>query len=131
MYPNGQAFLVALLEIIPFHHAGHRIFSRQLQNVDELQRLEPVTVKMHYGLARVQDFEHLLLIGVGIGHYLFLTQLPAGLRFATGIPDPAGVISDDQMYLMAQILELAHFIQDYRMPQVYIGSSWIQAQFYL
>ena len=50
---------------------------------------------------------------------------------ARRVANHAGEITDEKMHLMAEVLKLAHLVEEHRVSQVKIRSGWIEAGLHL
>ena len=77
---------------------------------------------------RVQDLEDLGFVGLGIGQYFFSRQGRPCRLLSGGIADEAREVPDEEGDLMAELLELGHFADEYPVTEVQIRGGGIEAR---
>ena len=80
----------ACMEVFAFEHLRNGRRGGQVDHVRKAQLRQPLGVEANLGLFAVQDLEHLVLIGLGIGVDFFLGKLLARGGFARGVPNQRG-----------------------------------------
>ena len=118
---------VALVEIVALQHARHGVLGRQADHAFRAQFVQPLGVEADERLLFVEDLEDLLGIGLRVGLDLFLGQGLARHVLAGGVADHAGEIADQEGHLVAQVLELAHLVDDHRVANVQVGRGRVEA----
>ena len=111
---------VALGEVVAFQHARHGVLGRQPDHVGRGHLAEPLGIESQFGALAVQHLVDLLGIGLGIGEHVFAGERLARGVLARGIADHAGEIADQEDHLVAQVLKLAHLVEQHRMADVQI-----------
>ena len=119
--------LVAVAEILALQHAGDGMLGGQTDQFAGAHGAHPATVEHDQGLFRMQNLENLLLVGFGVLDHLVAGKRLAGHILARGVADHAGEITDQEHRLMAQFLELLHFVEQHGMPQVQIGGGGVES----
>jgi hypothetical protein len=77
---------------------------------------------------RIEDLEHLLLVGAGVGLDLLGRQRRARDIAPGRIADQAGEITDQEGDLVPELLEGAHLVEQHRVAQVQIGRGGIESR---
>ena len=116
-------------KIVALQHLRDRMRGRQPDQIDRAELIHPSRVEHDLGLVRVQHFEYLLAIALRISQHLLARQGRARGVLARRVAYHAGKIADQKQRVMTQILQLAHLIQQHRMPQMQIGRGRIEARF--
>ena len=124
---DGLAATVTLAEIIPLQHASHRVPGRQLDHAGSTELLHPGGVEDHFGFRRVQDLENLVLIRLCIFQHLLTGKWLACLVFSGWITDHAGEVTNQKEDVVAQVLELAQFVDQYCVAQMQIRCRGVEA----
>jgi len=128
MHGDGHAALEALGEIVTLHHARHRVARGQLDDAARAQGIAPFGVVADFGTRRIQHQAGLGVVGLGVGLDLLARQRRAGIVAAAGVADHRREVADEKNDVVAQVLQLAHFVQHHGMPQVDVGRRGIQSQ---
>jgi len=124
---NRLLTVEALVKIIAFEHAGHRIAGGQLDQIGGSHRSQPLGVEHDAGPLRVEDLEDLLFVGFGIFQDLFASQRLARLALARGVADHAGEVTDQKIDLMPQLLELLELLDQHRVTEMQVRCRGIEA----
>ena len=90
---------------------------------------DQVGVEQDLGLGGVEDLEHLVAIGLGIGEDLLAGKGRARLVLARRIADHPGEVANQELDLVAELLEVAQLVDDYRVAEVQVGRRGVQAEF--
>ncbi|MCY1419856.1 hypothetical protein D9M71_354560 [compost metagenome] len=117
---------VALAEVIAFEHASNGVLRRQANEVRRAQLVHPGGVEGHLGPGRIEDLEHLSLVGLGIIQDLLTGQRRASGALATGVADHSGEVADQEDHLVPELLELAQLINKHGMSQVQVRRGRIE-----
>ncbi|MCY1416064.1 hypothetical protein D9M71_315650 [compost metagenome] len=117
---------VALMEVVALEHPRHRVLRGQPNEIGWRQLIHPGGVECHFGFCRVQNLEHLSLVGLGVLQHLLASQWRAGGILATGVADHPGEVADQEDDLMPQLLELAQLVDQDSMPKVQVRGGWIE-----
>ncbi len=107
---DGQAFLVALGEVVALQHAGHGVLGGEPHQALGPQLVEPARIEIDGGLVRVEDLEHLLLVGLGVLLHLLAGQRLAGFILAGRVADHAGEVPDQEDCLVSCLLVGTQFV---------------------
>ena len=78
--------------------------------------------------SRIQDLEDLFLVGLRIGRDLLARQRRARGVAAGRIADHSGEIADQERDLVTERLELAHLVDEHRVPEMQVGRGRIEAR---
>ena len=116
----------ALVKVVPLQHAGHGALGGQGDHAAGTQFVQPGGVEDDLGLLRVEDLEDLLLVGFGIAEHVLAGQHLAGLGLAARVADHAGEVADQEVDLVPQLLKLAQFLDQHRMPQVQVRGGGVE-----
>ena len=119
--------LVALGEVIPLEHARHGVVRGELHHLRGAEFAEPARVEVDAGLLAVQDLEHLRLVGAGVGLDLLRGQRRARGVASGRVPDHPGEVPDEEGDLVPELLELAHLVEQHRVPEMQVGGGGIKA----
>ncbi|EXF46863.1 hypothetical protein BAY1663_00587 [Pseudomonas sp. BAY1663] len=125
---NGDRLVtgVALAEIIALEHARNGVLRGEPDEVGRRELVHPGRIERHLGLCRIENLEHLGLVGLGILEYLVTRQGRPGSTFATWITNHPREIPYKEDHLMPQILKLAHLVDEHGMAQMKVGSGRIE-----
>ena len=91
---------------------------------------KPLTIEDNLGTRVIQNFHRLLLIALRIFHDLLMRKLRRVTERPFPIADHGSEIANDKHGLMSDVLELAQFLQDKRMPEMNVGAGRIDPKFY-
>ena len=116
----------ALVKVVPLQHAGHGALGGQGDHAAGTQLVQPGGVEDDLGLFRIEDLEDLFLVGLGIAEHVLAGQHLAGLGLAARIADHAGEVADQKVDLVPQLLELAQFLDQNRVPQVQVRGGGVE-----
>ena len=100
----------AVGEVIAFEHTRDGMPRCQSDHVGRSLAPMPGRVEANFGGVRIQNLEHLCLVGFRIFPDLLGRQRRSCYGFAGGVTDHAGKIADQEHDMVAKFLELAHFI---------------------
>ncbi|MDT4875640.1 hypothetical protein FQZ97_1110200 [compost metagenome] len=117
---------VALAEVVALEHTGNGVLRSQTDKVGRRQLIHPGGVERHLGFRRIEDLEHLRLIGLGIRQHLITRQRWSGCTLATRITNHSGKVANQKNHLMAQLLKLPQLIDKNGMPEVEIRRRRIE-----
>src|SRR5450830_1810404 len=88
---------------------------------------EPLAVVADLAALHVQDFAHLLGVGLGVAANLLLREYGPRARAARGVADAPGEIADDEDDLVPQLLEAPQPPQGDAVPQVQVRGAGVGA----
>ncbi|MPN03965.1 hypothetical protein SDC9_151200 [bioreactor metagenome] len=88
----------------------------------------PLAVVAQFGLAGIQHLVGLIAIGFGVHLDLLGSQRRARGVAARRVADQRGEVADQEDHRMAQVLQLAHLVENNRMPNVDIRCRRVQPQ---
>ncbi len=108
-------------------HLGHGEFAGKPNDIAKIELPKPLALPDDPGLFPCDHLEELLHIGLGIGTHLFGGEHGAGLRFAAGVANLSGPVTDDEDDLMPQFLKMAQLPQPDHMPQVDVRAAGVEA----
>ncbi len=86
-------------------------------------------IELDDGFLRIENFENLLFVSLGVFGDFVARQLLARFGFAGRIADHAGKIADQKNHLMAELLKLLHLLDQHRVTQVQIRRGRIEPGF--
>ena len=124
----GWPGLVALGEVVALEHARHGVVRRELHHLGRGELAEPARVEVDAGALAVEDLEHLRLVGARVGLDLLGRERRARGVAPGRIADHPGEIADEEGHLVAELLELAHLVQQHRVPEMQVGRGRIEAR---
>ena len=130
MERDGFIGLVAFAEIIALQHAGYRMSGCQPDEPRRIDLIHPGGIEHHLGLLGLEDLENLVCIGMRVFHHLVAGKGGTRRILAAGITDHAGKITYQEQGMMAEILQMAHLVEQNRMSQVQVGCCRIESRFY-
>ncbi len=130
VHRNRRAVFQAFREIVAFQNAGHGILRAQADHVLELQLVEPLAIEADFGFARVQNFEDLSLVSLGVAIDIGARHRRPRDVAAGGVADHAGHIADQKNDGVTQILKVFHLAQQHGVAQVQIRSGGIESGFH-
>ncbi len=128
MHGNRRAGLEAVVKIVALHHPRHGKFGRQLDHAGRAQRLTPFAVVANLGLGRIEHQTGLLVIGFGVELDLLGRQRRARVVAPGRVANQAGEVANQKDDLVAEVLQLAHFVQHHGVADVDIGRGRVQPQ---
>ena len=100
---------------------------RQVEDVEERPRREPVAVVVDLGPVQVDDPADLAEVVLGVGLDLLLGQLGAGLVAARGIADERRVVADDDDRRVTEVLKLPQLPQGDGVAEVDVDAGRVDA----
>ena len=121
------ACFVALLELAPLQHARHVVGGGELHHLVGGERPEPLAVEAHLGLQRVEDLEHLLLVGLGVRLDLRPRERRPRLRAPGGVADHAREVADHEHHAVPEVLEVLHLPDQNGVAEVQVGRRRVEA----
>ena len=119
---------MALAEIVAFEHAGNRVLRRQPDHAGRAQFAHPRRIELDAGSLAIEDLEDLRRIGLGVRAYFILRQRRPRRVLAGRIADHPREIADQKDHLVAEVLELAHLVDQHGVAEVQIGSGRIETR---
>ena len=121
--------LVALGEVVAFEHPRQGVFGGQLDKIAGAEVAHPSRVESDGGSGAIEYLEYLLGVGLGVLANLLMVERLASNVFASRVADEASEIADEEYDLVPQILELTHFVEQYRVAEVQIWRCRVEADF--
>ncbi len=118
---------VALVEIIALEHASHSVLRSQADEVGGAHLIHPGGVECHFSPGRIENLEHLGLVGLGIFENLLTSQRRTRCTLAARIANHPGEVANQEDHLVTQFLELAQLIDKHGVAQVQIRGGRIEA----
>ena len=128
VHRDGDAAPVASREIFPLQHARQGVTRCQLDHAARAQGIRPFRVVANLGTLRIKHQTSLAIVGCRIGFDLFACERRSRGVAPRRVTDGRREITDQKYDRVPQILELAHLVQDHRMPEMQIGCGRIQTQ---
>src|ERR1035438_8360791 len=113
MHGNRLLVMEALVKVFALEHLRDRVFRCQTYEILGGELREPPAVEVHHRFFRAENLENLRLVGLGVLRNLLPRQRRPRRRAPRWIAYHSGEISDEE---------------DDRVPQVQIGSGWIEAR---
>jgi hypothetical protein len=123
---NRLAGLVTLGEVITLEHARHGVVGRETHHVGGGQRRQPARIEVDARALAVEDLEYLRLVGAGVVLDLGEGQRRARGIASGGIADHPGKVADQKGDLVPVLLELAHLVEQHRVPEMQVGRRRIE-----
>ena len=111
MDADRPALAQALGEVVALEQARDRVLRRELDDVGGLHTLHPLRVEADLRALGIEDLEHLLLVGLGVGGHLLAVERLARLGAAGRVADHAGEIADQEDRRVPAVLEVAELLQ--------------------
>src|SRR6185436_485733 len=88
----------------------------------------PLGVEQDLRALRVEDLERLIAVALRVGENLLARERRTGLVLAGRVADHAGEVADQELDLVAELLEVPQLVDDHRVAEVQIGRGRIQAE---
>ena len=129
MHGDRRAFFVALGEIVALQNPRHGVLASTAGScLRTAAAAEPLAVEADLGLRRIEDLEHLRLVGLGVR--VDLPRASCGGRVTlrpVGSPIMPGHVADQEDHGVAQVLKVLHLAQQDGVAQVQVGRGGIEA----
>ena len=125
------AGLVALGEVIALEHARHRVVRGQLHDLGGGEAAQPARVEVDARAGAVEDLEHLRLVGARVRLDLLGRQRRARGVAPRGVADHPGEVPDEERDVVPELLELAHLVEQHRVPEVQVGGGRVEARLHV
>ena len=127
---NGDGLIAAITlgKVVPLQHARHRLMRGEANHVGGAELVHPGRIEADLGLVRIEDLEHLILVGAGVVHDLFARQGRARGVLAARITDHAGEIADQELDPMAEFLEMPQLVDQHRVTEMKVGRGRVEAR---
>ena len=129
MHRDRLAAPEALGEIIALEEPRHGVARSEANHPFGAELVGPLGVEEDLRARRVEDFEHLIAIGLGVGEDRLARERRARLVLPGGIADHAGEVADQELHLMTETLEIAQLVDDDGVPEVQVRGGRVEAQF--
>src|SRR5690349_2776758 len=96
MHGDGLLLVEALMEVLALEHLRDGVLGGELDEIGGGELVEPLVVEADLGLVRVEDLEHLRLVGLSV--LVDLVEREGGARgaAAAGVADEAGEAADEK-----------------------------------
>jgi hypothetical protein len=127
VHRDRLAALVALGEVVALEHPRDRVQGREPDQARGAKLGHPAGIEVDLGPLRVQDLVDLGLVGTRVGLDLLAGQPGAGRVLAGRVADHPREIPDQERHVVPEQLELAHLVDQHRMPQVQVGRGRVEA----
>src|SRR5205085_12018500 len=118
----------ALGEIVTLEKLRYRVLSREADDAFGAELVRPFGVVEDLRLFRVEDLEHLLLVGTRVLLDLLARQGRARLVLARRVADHAGEVADQELHLVAEPLEVAQLVDHHGMAQMEVRRGRIEPE---
>src|ERR1035438_7416126 len=128
MHGNRLLVMEALVKVFALEHLRDRVFRCQTYEILGGELREPPAVEVHHRFFRAENLENLRLVGLGVLRNLLPRQRRPRRRAPRWIAYHSGEISDEEDDRVAEVLKMFELAQQDRVPQVQIGSGWIEAR---
>src|SRR5204862_498283 len=109
-------------------HARHGVVRGELDNVGGREGRQPERVEFDTGAPAIEDLEDLGLVAARIRLYFLGRERRTGDVAPARIADEPREIADEEGHLVPQLLELAHFVEQHRVPEMQDGRRGIEAR---
>ena len=119
---------VALGEVVALEQPRHRIARREPDHAFRAELVRPLGVEQDLRALRVEDLEGLLAVAARVLQDLLARQRRARLVLAGRVADHPGEVADQELHLVAELLEVAQLVDHHRVPEVQVGGGGIQPQ---
>ena len=119
---------VALAEIVALEHARDRVARRQADHALRAELVRPLRVKQDLRLVGIEDLERLLPVRRRVRLDLLAGERRARLVLPGRVADHPGEITDQELDLVAEALEVAQLVDDHRVAEVQVGRGRVQPQ---
>ena len=104
MNRNRLVAAITFAEVVALEHARDGMRCRQLDHLGRGQFVHPRRVVDHLGFRRIEDFEHLRLVSLGIALDVLARKRRARRVLAGRVADHAGEIADQKQNVMTEVL---------------------------
>ena len=125
---NRQVLAEPLLEVVALEQPVHGRPARQLDDVVERHRAQPLAVEHDARPLGIQNQAVLLAIGARVVLDLVRGQRRARFGLARRVPDQPREVADHENRLVAEILKLPELLQDDRVAEVNVGGGGVQPE---
>ena len=129
MHADGCARFKTVMEVVALHHARHGVFGGQLDHAHRTQGQAPLAVVANLGFFGVEHQRGLLVIGLRVFFDLLGCERRTGAVAARRVANQTGEVADQENDLVPQILQLAHFVEHYRVADMNIWRRGVETQF--
>ena len=130
MDADGLPIPISFGKIVSFQHACEVILRTQFDDFIGKHILHPAAVKLDACFLRVQRFENLSLIGLGVSQNLVFAQNLSRFRNTGRVTDHAGKIPDQEDDLMPKFLKMTQLLDQHDMAKVKVGCGGIEPGLY-
>ena len=130
MQADGLLGLEALVKLVALQHLRNGEVRREADGALVAQLAQPLGVVADLGRLLVEDFEDLLLVGLGVGVNLLARQRLAGHVAPGGVADQRGKVADQEDDRVAELLKVAQLAHQHGVAQVQVGRRGIEAGFH-
>jgi hypothetical protein len=130
VYGNRHAVFEAFGELGALQDPRHRVARAQPNQFLVAQRLQPLAVEAYFGLLRIQDFENLCAVRLGVAVDILARHRRARDVAARGIADERRHVADQEYNRVPEILEMFHLAQQDGVAQMQVGRRGIEAGFH-
>jgi hypothetical protein len=100
-----------LREVIALQHAGHGVRCRQLEDLRQIERREPLRIVFEADTREIENVSYLLRVCLGIGGNLLGCELRTCIAPPARIAHARRVVADDEDHLVAELLKIAQLAQ--------------------
>ena len=116
------------IEVIAFKQAGERVACGEPDHPLGAELVRPFRVEQDLRFFGVQDLEYLVPVALRVGEDLLARERRPGLVLPRGVADHAGEVPDQELHLVAQLLEMPQLVDHHGVPQVEVGGRRVEPE---
>src|SRR5260221_5105963 len=128
MYADGLLFLKTFVNLLALQYFRYSKFRRETNKVFSRHLRRPARVEIDYGFLRIENFEDLSFVSLGIALNVGASKRRTRDRAARGVANHPGEIPDEKNHRVAQVLEMLELANEHCVPHVKIRRRGIKAR---
>jgi len=118
----------ALAEVVALEEPRHRVARSEPDHALRAELVGPLGVEENLRAAGVEDLEHLVAVGLRVGEDLLAREPRPRLVLPCRVADHAGKVADQELDLVAELLEVAQLVDHHRVAQMEVRGGGIEAE---
>src|SRR4051794_35854593 len=118
------------MKIFAFQHLRDRDLGCELDEIRGREFREPAIIEIDHCLLRVEDLEHLLLVGLGVLVDLFARKRRTRHRAPRRVADHPGEVADQEDDGVPKVLKMFQLADEDGVAKMKVRRGWVESCFH-